>query len=348
MVCANGSTGSMRGAAPSTGSTAISDRLEAGSSLVLFVMRRLAVTIPFLLMISFGVFALVHIAPGDPATSLLGARPSDPATLAVVRARYNLDDPFFVQYGKWLSQVIRGDLGVSIQGNRAVTSTIADRLGVTIMLSLMSTTLVLGIGILLGAVAAYRCGTRLDRAIVIFGVFGISSPAFVTGIFLLYVFGVLLHWFPVFGPGEGFLDRAWHLTLPALALAISVMAIVIKIARAAMIEELARDYVTFARARGLSSRRILFAYVLRNSLIPVVTAAGLIVVGIVAGAIYVEVTFSLPGLGALTIDAIQKRDIPTIQGTTLLFSAFVVLINLTVDVIYTLIDPRIRFGRVGS
>ncbi|WP_331372734.1 ABC transporter permease [Sinorhizobium chiapasense] len=338
----------MHSAAPSTGSTATSGGAGNGSSLVVFVMRRLAVTIPLLLIISFGVFALVHIAPGDPVRSLLGARAPDPATVAAIRARYHLDDPFLVQYGKWLSQVIRGDLGVSIQGNRAVTSTIADRLGVTIFLSLMSTILVLGLGILLGAVAAFRRGTRLDRAVVMFSVFGISSPAFVTGIFLLYLFGVLLHWFPIFGPGKGFLDRAWHLALPALALATSVMAIVVKITRAAMIEELARDYVTFARARGLSSRRILFAYVLRNSLIPVVTAAGLIVVGIVAGAIYVEVTFSLPGLGASMVDAIQKRDIPTIQGTTLLFSAFVLLVNLAVDVIYTLIDPRIRFGRVES
>ncbi|WP_324764976.1 ABC transporter permease (plasmid) [Sinorhizobium meliloti] len=305
-------------------------------------------TIPLLLIISFGVFALADIAPGDPVRSLLGARASDPATLAAIRARYHLDDPFLIQYGYWLSHVIRGDLGVSIQGNRAVTSIIAERLGVTIFLSLMSTTLVLGLGIFLGAVAAFRRGTRLDRAVVMFGVFGVSSPAFVTGIFLLYLFGVLLPWFPIFGPGRGFLDRAWHLTLPALALATSVMAIVVKITRAAMIEELARDYVTFARARGLSSRRILFAYVLRNSLIPVITAAGLIVVGIVAGAIYVEVTFSLPGLGALTVDAIQKRDIPTIQGTTLLFSAFVLLINLAVDVIYRVIDPRIRFGRVES
>ncbi|OWV98658.1 ABC transporter permease [Rhizobium sp. R72] len=317
-----------------------------GSSPVVFVTRRLVEAILVLLIISFSLFALVHIAPGDPVRSLLGARAADPATLAAIRARYHLDDPFLVQYGKWLSQVIRGDLGVSIQGNRAVTSTIADRLGVTIFLTLMSTILVLGLGILLGAVAAFRRGTRLDRAVVVFGVFGISSPPFVTGIFLLYVFGVLLDWFPIFGPGRGFLDRAWHLALPALSLAISVMAIVVKITRAAMIEELARDYITFARARGLSSRRILFAYVLRNSLIPVVTAAGLIVVGIVASAIYVEVTFSLPGLGELTVDAIQKRDIPTIQGTTLLFSAFVVLVNLAVDVIYMMIDPRIRFGRV--
>jgi peptide/nickel transport system permease protein len=317
-----------------------------GWSVVVFVMRRFAVAIPLLLIISFGVFALVHIAPGDPVRSLLGARASDPATLAAIRERYHLDDPFLVQYFKWLSQVVQGDLGVSIQGNRAVTSTIADRLGVTVFLSLMSTVLVLGLGVSLGAVAAFCRGTRVDRAVVMFGVFGISSPAFVTGIFLLYVFGSLLHWFPIFGPGKGFLDRAWHLTLPALALAISVMAIVVKITRAAMIEELDRDYVTFARARGLSSRRIAFAYVLRNALIPVVTAAGLIVVGIVAGAIYVEVTFSLPGLGALTVDAVQKRDIPTIQGTTLLFSVFVVLVNLAIDVIYTLIDPRIRFGRV--
>lgn len=319
-----------------------------GSGVVVFVMRRFAVAVPLLLIISFGVFALVHIAPGDPVRSLLGARASDPATLAAIREHYHLDDPFLIQYFKWLSKVVQGDLGVSILGNRAVTSTIADRLGVTIFLSLMSAVLVLGLGVVLGAVGAFRRGTRLDRAVVMFGVFGISSPAFVTGIFLLYFFGALLHWFPIFGPGTGFLNRAWHLTLPALALAISVMAIVIKITRAAMIEELDRDYVTFARARGLSSRRITFAYVLRNALIPVVTAAGLIVVGIVSGAIYVEVTFSLPGLGALTIDAVQKRDIPTIQGTTLLFSVFVVLVNLATDVIYMLIDPRIRFGRVES
>jgi peptide/nickel transport system permease protein len=181
-----------------------------------------------------------------------------------------------------------------------------------------------------------------------FGVFGISSPAFVTGIFLLYFFGVVLGWFPTFGAGRGFLDRFWHLTLPAVALALSVMAIVVKITRASVIEQLDRDYVAFARARGLSPARITAAYVLRNALIPVVTAAGLIVVGLLANAIYVEVTFALPGLGSLTVDAVQKRDIPLIQGTTLVFACFVVVVNLVVDVIYTIIDPRIRFGRVES
>jgi peptide/nickel transport system permease protein len=312
------------------------------------VLWRLAVAVPLLLIISFGVFALVHLAPGDPVRALLGTRPSDPETLATLRERYHLNDPFLMQYGKWLWQVLQGDLGRSINGNRRVSSAILERADVTIVLSLISTTIVLVAGILLGVAAALRRGSRLDRAAVIFGVLGISSPAFVTGIFLLYVFGVVLGWFPTFGPGRGFLDRLWHLALPAVALALSVMAIVVKITRAAMIEELDKDYVTFARARGISARRITYSYVLRNALIPVVTAAGIIVVGLLANAIYVEVTFALPGLGSLIVDAVQKRDIPLIQGTTLVFACFVVLVNLVVDLIYALIDPRIRFSRVAA
>jgi peptide/nickel transport system permease protein len=319
-----------------------------GSSLARLIVWRLAIAVPLLLIISFGVFALVHLAPGDPVRALLGTRPSDPETLAALRERYHLDDPFIVQYGKWLWQVLHGDLGRSINGNRLVSSSIKDRAGVTIFLSLVSTAIVLVVGILLGLLAAFRRGSRLDRAVVMFGVLGISSPAFVTGIFLLYFFGVVLGWFPTFGAGRGFLDRFWHLTLPAAALALSVMAIVVKITRASVAEQLDRDYVAFARARGLSAGRITLAYVLRNALIPVVTAAGLIVVGLLASAIYVEVTFALPGLGSLTVDAVQKRDIPLIQGTTLVFACFVVAVNLVVDVIYTIIDPRIRFGRVDS
>lgn len=319
----------------------------SGSELVRFILWRLAVAVPLLLLISFGVFALVHLAPGDPVRALLGTRPSDAATLANLRERYHLNDPFILQYGKWLWQVLHGDLGRSINGNRRVLSAIAERASVTAVLSLISTVIVLVAGILLGVAAALKRGTRLDRAMVMFGVFGISSPAFVTGIFLLYVFGVVLGWFPTFGPGRGFVDRLWHLTLPAVALALSVMAIVVKITRAAMIEELEKDYVVFARARGLSRRRIIFAYVLRNALVPVVTAAGIIVVGLLASAIYVEVTFALPGLGSLIVDAVQKRDIPLIQGTTLIFACFVVMVNLAIDVVYALIDPRVRFSKVA-
>jgi peptide/nickel transport system permease protein len=313
-----------------------------------FILRRLAIAIPLLLIVTFGVFALVHLAPGDPVRALLGSRASDPATLAAIRERYHLNDPFIVQYGKWLWQVLQGDLGRSIQGSQLVTSAIRQRLGLTIFLGLMSSFLVLLFGILLGMLAGFRRGSRLDRGLVMFGVFGISSPAFVTGILLLYLFGVVIGWFPIFGAGRGFIDRFWHLTLPAAALALSIMAIVVKITRAAVIQELDKDYVVFARARGLSPLRIVFGYVLRNALIPVVTAAGLIIVGLVANAIYVEVTFALPGLGSLTVEAVQRRDIPLIQGTTLVFAGFVILLNLLIDLAYILIDPRIRFERVQS
>jgi peptide/nickel transport system permease protein len=319
-----------------------------GAAVLHFILRRIAIALPLLVLVSFGVFALVHLAPGDPARALLGSRPSDPATLAAIRELYHLNDPFIVQYGKWLWQVLHGDLGRSIQSSQQVTSAIRQRLGLTVFIGLMSTTIVLGLGILLGMLAGFRRGTRLDRGMVMFGVLGISSPPFVTGIFLLYLFGVVLGWFPIYGAGRGFLDRLWHLTLPALALALSVMAIVVKITRTAVIQELDKDYVVFARARGLAPARIVFGYVLRNALIPVVTAAGIIIVGLIANAIYVEVTFALPGLGNLTVEAVHNRDIPLIQGTTLFLSAFVILLNLLVDLAYVLIDPRIRFGKIQS
>ena len=319
-----------------------------GSALLHFVLRRIAIAIPLLVIVSFGVFALVHLAPGDPARALLGARPSDPATLAAIREQYHLNDPFLVQYAKWLWQVLQGDLGRSIQSRQLVTSAIAQRVGLTIFIGTMSTVIVLGLGILLGMLAGFRRGTRLDRSMVMFGVFGISSPPFVTGIFLLYFFGVVLGWFPTYGAGRGFLDRFWHLSLPSLALALSVMAIVVKITRTSVIQELDKDYVVFARARGLKPGRVVFGYVLRNALIPVVTAAGIIIVGLIANAIYVEVTFALPGLGFLTVEAVHNRDIPLIQGTSLFLSAFVILLNLLVDLAYVLIDPRIRFERVQS
>jgi peptide/nickel transport system permease protein len=319
-----------------------------GSALLRFILRRIAIAIPLLVIVSFGVFALVHLAPGDPARALLGARPSDPATLAAIREQYHLNDPFIVQYAKWLWQVLHGDLGRSIQSSQLVTRAIAQRVGLTVFIGIMSTAIVLGLGILLGMLAGFRRGTRLDRGMVMFGVFGISSPPFVTGIFLLYLFGVVLGWFPTYGAGRGFLDRFWHLTLPSLALALSVMAIVVKITRTSVIQELDKDYVVFARARGLKPARVVFGYVLRNALIPVVTAAGIIIVGLIANAIYVEVTFALPGLGYLTVEAVHNRDIPLIQGTALFLSAFVILLNLLVDLAYVLIDPRIRFERVQS
>lgn len=244
--------------------------------------------------------------------------------------------------------MLAGDLGRSIQGSQLVTTMIWQRLPLTVFLGLYGSLVALGLGIPLGILAALKRGTELDRAVVTMGVFGVSAPAFATGIFLLYVFGVILGWFPTFGQGEGFLDRAWHLTLPAFALGVSVLGLVIKITRASMLEQLQKDYVAFARARGLRRRRIILSYVLRNALIPVVTAAGLIVVGLLTGAVLVEVTFGLPGLGQLLVSAVVDRDLPVIQGIVLILAIFVVLMHVAIDVVYTLIDPRIRFGRVEA
>jgi len=319
-----------------------------GGSLGAYVLRRLLVAIPLLLLISLGVFALVNLAPGDPARALVGSRQATPETLAAIREQYNLDEPFLVQYLIWLRQVLTWDLGRSIQGSELVTTMIRQRLPLTIFLAVYGSLVAIGIGIPLGVLAAFKRGSEIDRGVVTLGVFGVSAPSFATGIALLYVFGVWLGWFPIFGQGDGFLDQVWHLTLPAVALGVSVMGLVIKITRASTIEELQRDYVAFARARGLGSRRITASYVLRNALIPVVTAAGLVVVALLTGAVLVEVTFGLPGLGLLLVSAVTQRDIPVIQGVVLILAIFVILMHIGIDVLYTLIDPRIRFGRMET
>lgn len=320
----------------------------SGGGIWAYVLRRLLVSIPLILLISLGVFALINLAPGDPARALVGSRQATPEVLAAIRDRYHLDDPFLLQYLRWLGDVVTGDLGRSIQGSQLVTTMISQRLPVTIFLGLYGSVVAIGLGIPLGVLAAVKRGSEIDRGVVTLGVIGVSAPAFATGIFLLYVFGVALGWFPTFGPGDGFVDRALHLTLPAFALGISVMGLIIKITRASMIEELQKDYVAFARARGLRRRRVVSSYVLRNALIPVVTAAGLIVVGLLTGAVLVEVTFGLPGLGSLLVNAVTQRDIPVIQGIVLILAIFVVLLHVVIDVLYTFIDPRIRFGRIEA
>lgn len=313
-----------------------------------YILRRLLIALPLLLLITLGVFALIHIAPGSPERSLLGTRSASPETLAAIRAKWNLDEPFLMQYLLWLKGVVGGDLGNSILSNQPVTDGIRQRLGLTVFLGAYAILIAIGLGIPLGMAAALRRGSVIDRTVVGVSVLGVSAPAFATGLVLLYVFAVLLGWFPTFGSGEGFLDRAWHLSLPAVALALSLMALIVKITRAAIIDELDQDYVAFARARGLPRQRVLGLYVLKNALIPVVTAAGLIVVVLVGGAVLVEVTFGLEGLGSFLVDAVTRRDIPVIQGLVLLTAVFVIVVNLGLDVLYTVIDPRIRFEKADA
>jgi peptide/nickel transport system permease protein len=192
-----------------------------------------------------------------------------------------------------------------------------------------------------------RRGGSLDRAIVGLSIVGISAPAFVVGVALLYIFAIVLPWFPAFGPGDGFFDELWHLTLPAIALALGGAAFLVKHTRAALINVLDQDYLSFARARGLSRRRVLFVYALRNALIPIVTVSALVLAGVITGALLVEVTFSLPGIGSLLVNAVSTKDLPMVQGVTMTIAIVILLANLVADLVYVAVDPRIRFRRGG-
>jgi peptide/nickel transport system permease protein len=314
------------------------------TGLLIFVARRLAV-LPFLLLIiSFGVFSLTYIAPGSAEQALLGGRPSTPATLAAIRKEYHLDRPFLSQYGTWVENAVQLDFGQSLRTGQSVRAEIGQSLGATVFLGLYGFAITLAVGVPLGVLAALRKRRFLDRAIVGISVVGVSAPAFASGILLLYVFAVVLGWFPVFGSGTGFTDRLYHLALPAVSLALTAMALVVKLTRTAMIDALEQDYVAFARARGVSYSRVLLAYALRNALVPVVTASGLILGYMLTGAVLVEITFALPGMGSLLVDSANFKDIPTVQGIAVVVAILIVIINLATDILYAVVDPRIRLG----
>lgn len=314
-------------------------------AVLLFVGRRLVALVVVLVIVSFTVFSLLYIAPGSPEQLLLGTRPATPQTIRAIRQQYHLDDPFLEQYGRWAANAATLDFGVSIRTDEPVLSAIRQRLGVTLELGAIAFLITMAFGIPLGVIAAVRRQSNVDRGVVALSVIGISAPAFASGILLLYVFAVELGWFPVFGPGSGFVDRLHHLALPAVALALTAMGLVVKLTRAGFIESLDQDYVTFARARGLSRSRVLTTYALRNSLVPIVTAGGLLLGYMLAGAVLVEVTFALPGVGSLLVDSITAKDIPTVQGVVILIAILVVLANLLADLVYVAVDPRIGFER---
>jgi peptide/nickel transport system permease protein len=319
-----------------------------GRGLALYVARRLAALVVLVAVISFVVFSLLYLAPGSPEQVLLGARPSTPETIKAIRDEYNLDDPFLVQYGKWARAALRFDFGRSIRTNEPVVNGIAERFKLTLQLGGLAFLLTMALGVPLGVLAAVRKRTSVDRSIVALSVVGVSAPAFATGILLLYVFAVRVGWFPVFGEGTGIADRLRHLALPAAALALTGMGLVLKLTRTAVIGSLEQDYVTFARARGIPRRRVLSAYALRNGLVPIVTAGGLLLAYMLGGTVLVEVTFALPGLGSLLVDSVRTLDVPMVQALAILIATVVVLVNLLADLLYVAIDPRISFARARA
>jgi peptide/nickel transport system permease protein len=316
----------------------------SSQGLVFFVLRRLVVLAVLLVLISFVTFSLLYISPGNLVDILLGARPHTAATVRALTIEYHLDKPFIVQYWLWAQQAVQLKFGSSTQTSLSVTSEIGARLPLSLFLGIYSFVLTMVFGIGLGVASALRRGSIADRGVIGAVMLGLSTPAFVAGVALLYVFAIEIHWFPAYGVGSGFLDELWHLTLPALALAVTTVAYVVRHTRAAMIGTLDQDYVVFARARGLSSRRVLYAYLLRNALIPVITISGVILSSLIVGVVLVEVAFSLPGLGSLLVTAATAKDIPTLQGVVLLFAVVIIVANLVADVVYMVVDPRIRVG----
>jgi peptide/nickel transport system permease protein len=312
---------------------------------VMFITRRLLVLVVLLVVISFAVFSLLYISPGNIVDTLLGTNPRTPATVRYLTNEYHLNKPFLTQYWIWASQAAQLNFGNSIQTTLPVMNEIDTRLPSSIFLGLYAYLLTMLFGVGLGIWSALRRRSVVDRGIVAGSIVALSTPAFVSGVFMIYIFAVVVHLFPVFGPGTGFANELWHLTLPAIALALTSTAYVLKHTRAAMMGVLDQDYVTFARARGLSSSRVMLLYSLRNALIPVVTMSGLVLSGLIVGAVLVEDTFSLPGIGQLLVQSATAKDLPMIQGVAMVVAVVIVVANLLADLAYVAVDPRIRLGR---
>ena len=303
--------------------------------------------IPLAIGVTLVVFLLASLIPGGPVAALLAGHATDTATVEALRAKFHLDQPLYAQYGLWLAGVLHGDLGNSIVSGQPVAAAIRERIGTTLALNIVGTVLALAVGMMLGLVSATRRGGALDRTLVGLALFLSSSPPFVVAITAVFVLGFELNWFPLFGIGNGGLwDTIWHLSLPALVVAVGPLAFITKITRASMIDQLDQDYVMFARARGIPIRQVVLGHALRNALVPVLTAAGLLFVGLLTGTVFVETVFGLPGLGRLLVISVQFNDFPVTQGIVLIVAAWIILTNLVVDLLYAVVDPRVDFGRV--
>ena len=310
-----------------------------------YLVRRVLATVPVMAVVALFVFALLYIAPGDPAAVIAGDQ-ATPADVERIRQSLGLDRPFLVRFGEWLWQILHGDLGTSIFTNLPVSTMIAQRIGPTLSLTGVTLLLSILVAVPIGVVAAWKAGTWIDRAVMAFAVLGFSVPVFVVAYLLAYVFSLELEWLPVQGYtplSDGFWPWLENLILPAVALGCVYIALIARITRAAMLEVLQQDYIRTARAKGVGQGGVLFVHALKNAAVPVVTVIGIGVALLIGGAVVTESVFAIPGLGRLTVDAILRRDYPVIQGIVLLFSFVYVLVNLAVDLLYTLLDPRIRY-----
>ena len=310
-----------------------------------YVLRRILATIPVLAIVALVVFSILHIAPGDPAGVIAGDQATEEQVQAI-RTKLRLDLPFHEQFTLWLTNALQGDLGISIFSNRPVVSLVLQRIEPTIALAVLTTIIAITLAVPIGVLAAWRAGTAIDRGLMSFAVLGFSFPVFVIGYVLIYIFAIKLKLLPIQGYrplADGFWPFLRHLILPSVALGLSFMALIARITRTSVLEVLSQDHIRTARAKGLPSRQLLFAHALPNAAVPIVTIIGVGVALLLGGVVVTESVFAIPGVGRLVVDAILQRDYPVIQGVLLIFSATYVIVNLIIDLLYVVIDPRIRY-----
>ena len=310
-----------------------------------FAVRRLLISVPVLLLVSLMSFAVIWLVPGDPAAVFLDVS-ATPQQLADVRHQLGLDQPFYLQMIAWYGRILHGDLGQSILLNRSVAQSIIERLPVTLSLTAVALVFAVLMGVIAGLLAAMRHGTWADQSLMVLALLGLSMPEFWLGLMMIFFFAVRLHWFPAgnFVPMNVSFDGWWHsMAMPAFTLAAVQMGFIARMTRSAMLEVLRQDYIRTADSKGLPWSVVVTRHGLPNALVPILTVIGIGVALLIGGSVVTESVFGLPGLGRLTVEAVLSRDFPTIQTVILLFSVVYVLINLLIDIGYTLFDPRIRY-----
>jgi len=303
-----------------------------------YLLRRFLLLVPTLIGVTLATFLMLHLTPGDPVTIMLGEFASS-SEVARLRGELGLDRPLPVQYLKFVGRVLHGDLGTSIRSQRPIAEEIRDRLPPTMRLAVTAEVLAVALGVVAGVVGATTRHPSVDSGVMAITLLGLSMPTFWSGLLLIMLFSLTLGWLPII-ESEG----ARALILPSIALAAPATAVLARVTRASMLEVLGQDFVRTARAKGLAGRLVVYRHALRNALIPVVTIAGLQFAGLVAGTVIVESVFARPGLGRLAINAILSRDFPLAQGIVLVVGTMYVFVNMAVDVLYALIDPRIRYS----
>ena len=305
--------------------------------MLIFVARRVLAVMPVLFGVTLAVFSMLFLVPGDPVKMMLAEFVTNPDQVAQMRAQLHLDEPILQQYGRFVGNAVRGDLGTSIRSRRPVATEIAENVGSTAQLALASMAVAIGLGIPLGLVAALGRNSWLDVAAMVVALLGVAMPSFWLGLLLIFAFSLHLGWFPATGGGD-----LHHLVLPAVTLGMIAAAIIARLTRSSMLEVLGQDYVRTARAKGLAWWGVVVRHALKNALIPIVTIFGLQFGNLLAGAVIVETVFSRPGLGRLVVGGILAKDFPLVQGAVLFVAVAYVLINVLVDVAYAFVDPRIR------